>query len=313
MIQFDPRCEVASPPGRPVRLTTDARPVRNRTTIVGMLAWVVTAFALVGCTSGPEVPADPRTPEGNIRPADPLQLIRETAEHEGLYTLAGGLKPMSTGIWRGSYEIDAPDLADLREVRQALEVLRNDAWYADVQVFAKPHDGERSAHAFVIHRKALARMIERHDSFWGPWGITPCTHPAEIVAIVDRMPRDDRWRGYGYLFGYPDHAVDFFVEAGLAAEDGREVGPGKDRQFVQIPTSAADSGRFTYAVPIDHVPTMTDQALADHARLILDAYEQRRPKMRDVGGAIDELLRLNDRFEGMATRDMPASRKATAK
>ena len=96
MIQFDPRCEVASPPGRPVRLTTDARPVRNRTTIVGMLAWVVTAFALVGCTSGPEVPADPRTPEGNIRPADPLQLIRETAEHEGLYTLAGPWVHMCT-------------------------------------------------------------------------------------------------------------------------------------------------------------------------------------------------------------------------
>ena len=140
-------------------------------------------------------------------------------------------------------------------------------------------------------------MIERLQPFWSPWGITPCTHPAEVVTIVDRMPRADRWRGYGHLFGYPDDAVDFFVEAGLANDDGREVGPGKDREFVQIPTHVAESGRFTYAVPMDHEPTDADRALAERAALILAAYEQRRHHLRDADDTVEMLLRLNERFE----------------
>lgn len=31
-------------------------------------------------------------------------LQREATDHEALYTLAGGLKPMSTRIWRGSFK-----------------------------------------------------------------------------------------------------------------------------------------------------------------------------------------------------------------
>ncbi|HAW96863.1 MAG TPA: hypothetical protein DCX60_11345, partial [Phycisphaerales bacterium] len=209
-------------------------------------------------------------------------------------------KPMSNGIWQESFELENLDLTELRQVRRALAALRNDVWYADVQVFDNADDGERRAQAFVVHRDALARMIERHESFWSPWGITPCTHPAEIVAIVDRMPKSDRWRGYGHLFGYPDDAVDFFVRAGIAAEDGREIGPGKDREFMQIPTRAADTGRFTYAVPIDHVPTSVDRALRKNAGIILAAYERRRPNMTSEADMIEMLLELNDRFEHLS-------------
>lgn len=207
---------------------------------------------------------------------------------------------MSTGIWRGSFAVDDPELAELRAVRSALAPLRNDIWHADVQVFDNIHDGERSIHAFVVHRGALSRMIERFEPFWSPWGITPCTHPSEILAVVDRMPRADRWRGYGYFFGYPVDAVDFFVEAGLAAEDGREVGPGKDRQFIQIPTFAAESGRFTYAVPPDHVHTAADEALASEARRILNAYSERRGQINDTRAMLSELRRLNRQLESAA-------------
>ncbi|MAB28694.1 MAG: hypothetical protein CMJ53_05370, partial [Planctomycetaceae bacterium] len=115
-----------------------------------------------------------------------------------------------------------------------------------------------------------------------------------------RMPRADRWRGYGHLYGYPDEAVDFFVEAGLAADDGGEMGPGKDREFMQIPTHVAQTGRFTYAVPLDHVPTTVDRALADRAGRILAAYEERRLEMDDADDMIELLLRLNERFERLS-------------
>ncbi len=240
-------------------------------------------------------------PQGEVAArADRYELLREAADHEALFTLAGGLKPMSTGIWHGSFAVDAPDLTELRAVRAALDPLRNETWYADVQVFADVHEGERSAHAFVVHRRALSRMIERFASFWSPWGITPCTHPSEVVAVVDRMPRADRWRGYGYLFGFPADAVDFFVETGMADEDPSEIGPGKDRQFVQIPTFAADSGRFTYAAPLASERTAADDALARTAKEILEAYAERRGRMRDVDTLLHELRRLDRRFEHAA-------------
>ncbi len=241
------------------------------------------------------------TSEATQASIDTASLLREAADHEALYTLAGGLKPMSTGIWRGRFRVDEPDLAELRQARAALAPLRNDTWYADVQVFDNIHDGSRSTHAYVVHRAALSRMIERYSGFWSAWGITPETHPAEIVAVVDRMPRADRWRGYGYLFGYPAYAVDFFVKAGLAAEDGGEVGPGKDREFVHIPTYAVSAGRFTYAVPLDHVPLDSDEALSREAARILAAYTNRRDAMQNADRAIRELERLNRRFESSAT------------
>ncbi len=231
---------------------------------------------------------------------DSYSLLLEAADHEALYTLAGGLKPMSTGIWNGSFSVEHPDLGELMAVRASLAPLRNDLWYADVQVFDNIHEGERSMHAFVVHRAALARMIERFESFWSPYGITPCTHPSEIVAVVDRMPKADRWRGYGYLFGYPADAVDFFVEAGLAAEDGREVGGGKDRQFIQIPTFAEDNGRFTYAAPLDHVRTEADEALARTSSSILLSYSAHRGRLHDAEDIVALMRRLNRHFEDAA-------------
>ncbi|MEM9379341.1 MAG: hypothetical protein AAGB93_05265 [Planctomycetota bacterium] len=284
---------------------------RTRATIA--CAGLVVASLLAGCASTPDAPqvfAERVAAEHSV---DSLGLLREAADHEALYTLVGGLKPMSSGVWSGSFEIDHPDLSEVRSVRAALAPLRSDSWYADVQVFAEAHEGERSAQAFVVHRGALARMIERFEPFWSPWGITPDTHPAEVVAVVDRMPRADRWRGYGYLFGFPVDSVDFFVDAGIAAEDGAEIGPGKDREFVQIPTHAAETGRFVYAVPVGHVRTVADEALADEARRILAAYRESRGRTEDVATGIEELRRLDRRFAASAARaagirDAPSAR-----
>ncbi|MEM1423584.1 MAG: hypothetical protein AAGH64_06230 [Planctomycetota bacterium] len=227
--------------------------------------------------------------------------MRDATDSEALYTLAGGLKPMSSGFWRGGFAVEDPDLDEIEAVRDALGVLRTDEWYADVQVFADAFEGERYASAFVVHRDALGRMIDAYRDFWRPYGITPGTHPAEVVAVVDRMERADRWRGYGYLFGYPSEAVDFFVEAGLAADDGREVGPGKDRRFVQIPTFLSETGRFTYAVALDAPETDADRTLAAETARILEAYADRRGRMTDLRSLVRELKRLERRFASEPT------------
>lgn len=252
--------------------------------------------SLSGCAAARQAIQEPSQEVEATPLLDSFALLREATDHEALYTLAGGLKPMSSGFWRGSFQVEDPDLNELQRVRAALAPLRNDLWYADVQVFHKAHEGERSAHAFVVHRASFAHMIERYAGFWGSWGITPCTHPSEVIAMVDRMPKGDRWRGYGYLYGYPDHAVDFFVETGLSPDPDREVGPGKDREFVHIPTFAAEQGYFTYAVPLAHVTTVADERLAAQAGRMLVAYQQARPRLRNVSSVLMELRRLNLRF-----------------
>ncbi len=294
----------------PLRHMKSLSHFRNiRAMIIGMLSLLVTTLAIGGCASHGGKASGKWSSD---QPIDQLTLLQEAADHEALYTLAGGLKPMSSGFWYTSFVVDDPDLRELHKVQEMLEVLQNEAWYADVQIFDKIHDGERNAHAFVVHRNSLARMIDRHESFWSSWDITPETHPTDIVDIVDRMPRADRWRGYGYLYGYPDDAVDFFVEAGVAAEDGREMGPGKDRQFMQIPTYAAETGRFTYAVPLEHVPTPVDLALAEGAGLILEAYREHRPQMKDVDDIVEMLLQFNEQFEDLSFIERSESLEKTS-
>ena len=281
-----------------------------------LLALFSCVIALCGCV-GPTASQVGSTSDARAEFSDDAyHLIIEGADHEALYTLVGGLKPMSNGIWRGSIQTESPDLTELRHVRSALAPLRNQTWYADVQVFHSAQDGKRYAEAYVVHRAALARMMESYSSFWNRWGVTPETHPAEVVAVVDRMPKAERWRGYGYLFGYPVDAVDFFVAAGMAAEGGREIGSGKDRKFIHLPTYSAATGRFTYAVAMDHASTHADKALASQARLILEAYRLRRGMIHDVKEAILEFQRLNQRFEPAAmtaahTRDTRQSELAS--
>ena len=80
---------------------------------------------------------------------------------------------------------------------------------------------------------------------------------------------------------------------------------------MQIPTQVADSGRFTYAVPLGHVPTPVDRALAERAGLSLAAYEARRPRMIDAEEAIKALRQLNDQFEDLAIIERSRDPEAT--
>ena len=58
------------------------------------------------------------------------------------------------------------------------------------------------------------------------------------------MPTIDRERGYGYLFGYPDHAVDFFCDA---RQQWTESGEFVKRDFVSIQTYGPNG--TVWAVP----------------------------------------------------------------
>jgi len=236
-----------------------------------------------------------------LSPADQRvadEILREFADREGLYTLAGGLKPISSDVrdlqLRIAPALDTIVLATLEQQRRVAAALTCGDIGVMVQVFTATQRTRDSADVrntsmVVYHRGALRAMIARHQPFFASLGVTPSMTPQEILAAVENAPRAPRWRGYGYLFGYPDVAVDFFVQAG---EEGDRTGKLVPRDFRRIETVykfASGNGdslsTFVYAVPKGAVSTAEEEQLRQRAAAILGEYRTRRAKAVDQGGA----------------------------
>ena len=203
-------------------------------------------------------------------------LLLNLLDGEGLYTVVTGLKPISGGFWFGRFEVENPDLTALERTRTLLSVFRcGDVFMADVRVFQRAVDGQRSAEAYIAHRPALAAKIAEFPDFFKPRGVTGNSSPAEVMTLIEIAEEPDRWRGQGYVYGYPREAVEFFVKAGIA---DRQAGPGAltPRRFVSIPTFASDTGRFVYAVDPNAPETKEDRRLKAAAAPILAEYRRRR-------------------------------------
>lgn len=80
-----------------------------------------------------------------------------------------------------------------------------------------PFDAQTKASDFfeivAVDKRLLADIIRRDQAFWGQWGFVPESNLAVVLAITEFEEKLDRYRAYGYLFGYPEYAVTFFVEA----------------------------------------------------------------------------------------------------
>ncbi|MCU0865448.1 MAG: hypothetical protein MUC36_16815 [Planctomycetes bacterium] len=228
-----------------------------------------------------------RPPAAPALPPETAPLLLAALDGEALFTLAGGLKPVSEGFWQRWIEVAAPDLGAIATARKALAPWRNDELWADVHVFHQVHDGKRAAMAYVVDRRALATVLRDQAPFFAPYGLLPDTHPAEVMAVVERMPKLDRHRGQGLLFGYPRHAIEFFVTAAAVADDA--TGKPAPRRFVQIPTFASPTGRFVYAVAADAGEHADDVVLRDAAAVQLARYRELRH-----GSRVDDPVVLQD-------------------
>lgn len=231
-----------------------------------------------------------RLPQEKRRRAE--QLLLSACDSEALYTIVGGLKPMSTGWVQASFKVDNPDVAALEELREIVAHLQcGDEITAELSHFARPLDGKVALQGAFFHRPALRDELARRADFWHKWAFTPRTQPLEILLAVEYAPAAERFRGYGYLFGYPQHAVDFFVQASAQqdADPEKKLVP---RDFLHIPTIARETNRFVYAVPKGQAPNAEDIALRERAAPILAEYRKRRAQYIGPGKpGIARLLR----------------------
>ena len=242
-------------------------------------------------------------------------ILQYGLDHEALFTLLGGVKPMSSLVTFSfpienvdSYPVENADTSSthryssvyptanferLRTVRKAV----NNIQIPDVKVLMIPYRApeatqQRIMQLSAIRISALDSLLNAKKSFFGKYGLVPGTDPNVVVSTIENCDSYDRWRGYGYLFGYPDYAVDFFVEASrINEQEGRFV----ERNFFQIPTYTRADGYFVYAYPKDEKPTVAvDSALYYRANDLLDKYKKVRSGYENADGSLRAYKLIND-------------------
>ncbi|GEM_PF-914495 len=271
----------------------------------------------VGGLPGPSWGALPGTEDALCFPVEdlpaPLQaradtLLARALDNEALFTLWEPLKPMSsvhlerTGLARvealegerNQVSTEHPDLAVLRELQEVVRHLHCGAITMTVVPYRATQDSTRSVQVTVVHQGRLDQVLERDLPFWGQWGLVPGASAHAVVSVVEFEAPLDRFRGYGYLFGYPEHAVTFFTEAG---REMQETGEFVARDFFQIPVHSSETGRFVYAVPPGHDPLPEDEWIRSESARILELYRAWRPRFENEDGTLRAVEMLRAWFE----------------
>jgi hypothetical protein len=241
-------------------------------------------------------PAYPATPKEQCFPVEDLEPAdRQVAEEiflklmdgEGLYTVIGGIKPMSSGFATFRMPASALEQPELDRARRLLERFRcGEEIYATVQHFAKvyPNDKtkqlERSFEGVVFHIPSFRKALTAKRAYFAPLGLTPHTAPMEVLTATDFQENPHRLRGLGYLYGYPDYAVDWFVKA---AQEQERNGEFVQRDFVSFPTHARAERGVVYAVPKGHPESAEDKSLRTRFASVLEQYRARREKFIGEG------------------------------
>ncbi len=250
-------------------------------------------------TDGTTEPAPPVTPAVACDECFPFEqlppalqgraeeLLLTALDREALYTIAADIKPMSSGFVSLAYPASEPppELDELRQIFAAWTC--TDELGAGLQVFHQTFEGLTYADGVVFNTPQFAATVEQFIDVFAAIGVAADDPAMAIVDAVDADPTTRRFRGYGHLFGYPAHAVDFFAEA---EEQEAMTGQFVERDFIHIPTFESDEGRFVYAVPKGHTENADDTALRARAAPVLARYAQLRAE--NIGDGKPGVLQL---------------------
>lgn len=215
-------------------------------------------------------------------------ILWEVLDEVGLYTVVDTLKAMSDvkshrfpAMDEDQFSTDAPDSlkltpSDRQELRQLKRVVANlhcGPVSFTVTPFQSLYGGKRYYQLRVVNLDILNKQLAKNNIFWERWGFVPGSNPSTIITVMEYESGSDRFRGYGLLYGYPDYAVDFFVDA---ANEQKKTGEFVQRDFFQIPAYSGDTGRYVYAMPKGHTPTEVDSVIYRRAVETLARYRELR-------------------------------------
>ena len=218
-------------------------------------------------------------------------ILQEGLDGEALYTLLGNIKPMSSvvsftfplGNADSAKQLDGDIVyADslkvyqkrLEEIQQAINHINIPDIKLVMVPYRSPYRKTRVLQVNAIRISALDSLLKARAPFFAQFGLVPGADPAVVLTVNEYENRYERLRGYGYLFGYPDYAVDFFVKAFHQSDtSGKHV----ERNFFNIPTYRRAGGQFVYAYPKTITqPSAIDSALYKRSTVVLEKYKEKR-------------------------------------
>lgn len=226
------------------------------------------------------------------------KLLVKALDSEALYTVVGGIKPVSAGFVSLSVGVDGAELDRAGELREIFSTFHCGGEVRfDLHHFARVEGGTAKAPAVkrrlegvVFNIPSFDSLMRRQKKVFAPWGFTPGANPMEVFMTVEYLETEDRYRGYGLMFGYPADAVEFFVKnthipqtrnkenPHAPVERTDKPAPVTPRRFISIPTVASAQGRFVYAVAKDHQETQDDIDLRKRSEPVLAEYRLRRAR-----------------------------------
>jgi hypothetical protein len=209
-------------------------------------------------------------------------------DQEALYTLLSDMKPMSS-ICNLSLPLARKDssgvdeaivisknisyLQQLERYQKVLDALETTDVGFIISPFKQDYDGKRIMQINVYRRSSVAKIVAERQAFFGQWGFVPSTEPEILINTIEYESKYERFRGYGYLFGYPKHAVDFFVEAAQSEARTKQF---VKRDFFSIPVFIKRAGHFVYATPKGYKPVEIDSIIYRKAAVVLADYKKLR-------------------------------------
>ncbi|MCD8539863.1 MAG: hypothetical protein LRY55_08925 [Leadbetterella sp.] len=208
-------------------------------------------------------------------------LLAYGLDHEALFTLMDTLKPVSSlkmyrfPLLSSSVSRKDSALIQFREIQKIARDLSNKEIEFVVNPYRRTDSIYKNVQLYAVRKSRLKSVIRQHRDFYARLGITEHSPAETVLSITEYESAYDRWRSYGYLFGYPDYAVDFFVEAGKSEDSTKQF---VKRDFFAIPVYARETGYFTYAIPKGHTPGAIDSLIRHKAGYTLAAYKTQRQK-----------------------------------
>lgn len=215
-------------------------------------------------------------------------LIKNALDNEGLYTVISGLKPISTvgdlslmiarkdSLINGTRKVTDTNSTDYKKLVQYHRIVKA-LQFGDLKFVISPFNmhesGKRMMQINIYRQSLLDSLVNANPEFYGQFGYVPGTDGALLINTTEYEKKFERFRSYGYLFGYPEHAISFFVDAGITEEEKKEF---VTRDFYQIPVFNGATGHFVYALPKNSNPLPVDAVIKAKAIYALGEYKKAR-------------------------------------
>lgn len=245
-------------------------------------------------------------------------MLLETMDGIALYTIAGGLKPMTSGfltslgrgrqlmIASGAVTGDSAIARQIDELRQIFVALRcGDEIQSAVMtdILNVPTATQSALETFVFHMPSVRAVIASFPEYFSSLAITPHTSPETMLftmnrwrvagsglgreARVERIRTDptdyfNHTKATGLLYGYPRPAVEAFATQSVRAIRGEQPSTQETRAQLdmRIPNFTGDEVWYVKAAPEDGPE---DAALRARAARILAEYKKRREQYIGAG------------------------------